>query len=177
MNYIAVAVLILSIMNTETIFNFDKKSKLTSWRVVDDVVMGGRSNGSFSLSAEGHGVFEGEVSLENNGGFSSVRYFFEKTTVNPEGKLKIRLKGDGKRYQIRIKDNSSAYYSYVAYFQTSGKWETIEIPLSEMYAAFRGRKLNMPNFSKDSIEQIGFLISNKQAESFCLLLDKITVDS
>ena len=46
-----------------------------------DVVMGGKSSGSFALSPEGHGVFKGAVSLENNGGFSSLRYNCEKTTV------------------------------------------------------------------------------------------------
>mgnify|MGYP001300270260 CR=1 FL=1 len=54
--------------------NFTNSSDVSGWMVVDDIVMGGRSSGLFRLDKDGHGVFTGEVSLENNGGFSSVRY-------------------------------------------------------------------------------------------------------
>jgi hypothetical protein len=83
----------------------------------------------------------------------------------------IKLQGDGKEYQFRIKSNSGDYYSYIAPFSTSG--EEIVIPLKDMYPSFRGRKLNQPNFSKDSIEEITLLIGNKKKEEFKLLIDKI----
>ena len=160
-------------MNTQTIFDFNKSTTIQAWRVVDDGVMGGRSNGHFELSPEGHGLFIGQISLENNGGFSSVRYQCDQVLVNPESRILIRLKGDGKPYQFRVKDNSRNYYSYIISFETSGMWEDIEIPLKDMYPSFRGRKLDMPNFSHDSFEEIVFLIGNKKAESFKLLIDKI----
>jgi len=175
MNYILVSIFLLLTMNTQVIFDFNSTNNIRYWRVVDDVVMGGRSYGNFSLNNEGHGVFEGRVSLENNGGFSSVRYQFNRVDVSEDSKLVLRLKGDGKRYQIRIKDNSDHYYSYIAYFETSGEWEIVEVPLSKMYATFRGRRLSMPNFSESSFEEIGFLIGNKRPEEFRLILDKIEV--
>mgnify|MGYP001794145454 CR=1 FL=1 len=64
-------------MNTHTLFDFKKDSSLAGWSIVDDVVMGGRSAGHFKINREGHGEFYGTVSLENNGGFSSVRYAFD----------------------------------------------------------------------------------------------------
>lgn len=160
-------------MNTHIIFDFKKNSNIEGWRIVDDVVMGGRSSGSFKLSPEGFGQFEGNISLENNGGFSSVRYQFEKLKVNETGIIIIRLKGDGKNYQFRIKDKSSTYYSYIASFRTSGEWQEIEIQLKDMYPSFRGRKLDLPNFSHEYIEEIVFLIGNKTPEKFKLLIDKI----
>ena len=39
------------------------------WQVIDDGVMGGRSKGNFAINEEGNAVFEGTVSLDNNGGF------------------------------------------------------------------------------------------------------------
>ena len=60
---------------SKTIFEFNKNSDIESWQVVDDVVMGGRSVGKFFLNNEGYGEFEGDVSIENNGGFSSIRLF------------------------------------------------------------------------------------------------------
>ncbi len=59
-----------------TLFNFDSKSDISNWRIVDDVVMGGRSNGAFKINDSGNGIFLGDVSLENNGGFSMVQYGF-----------------------------------------------------------------------------------------------------
>jgi NADH dehydrogenase [ubiquinone] 1 alpha subcomplex assembly factor 1 len=161
------------IMNSLTIFDFNTQSDIQDWLVTDDVVMGGISSGSFMLTDEGYGVFSGSVSLENNGGFSSVRYRFDKTTLKAYSKIIIKLRGDGKSYQFRMKSNSADSYSYISTFSTSGEWQEIEIPLKDMYPSFRGRKLDQPNFSNDYIEEIGFLIGNKKAEKFKLMIDKI----
>lgn len=155
------------------IFDFNKNSKLNQWFVVNDGVMGGKSQGTFGLTREGTALFKGEISLENNGGFSSVRYDVGETDVKGFSKIAIKLKGDGKRYQLRIRENSGDYFSYIAYFQTSGEWETIEVPLKSMYPSFRGRKLNKPDFNGNKIVELTFLIGNKKAESFVLELDKI----
>ncbi|MFB0907063.1 MAG: CIA30 family protein [Spirosomataceae bacterium] len=164
----------LSTTDSSLIFDFEKNVNLQNWRVVDDVVMGGRSSGNFAISNDGHGVFSGEVSLENNGGFSSVRYVFsEKKSVEKYSKIIITLKGDGKDYQFRVKAKSNDYYSYIAAFKTSGEWEKVEISLAEMYPSFRGRTLDMPNFESDFIEELRFLIGNKKPQNFELIIDKI----
>jgi len=155
------------------IFDFNKTSDVSDWRLVNDFVMGGRSTSKFYLNEEGHGVFTGAVSLENNGGFSLLRYQFDK--INSEGfkKVSIRLKGDGKEYQFRVKSNKYSQESYKKVFKTTGEWQTIEILLSELEPVFRGRKLNIPNFSSNKLEEIGFLVGNKKNENFNLILDSI----
>lgn len=160
-------------MQLKLIFHFNKQADISAWQVTDDVVMGGISNGIFSLCPEGFGVFEGRVSLENNGGFSMVRYRFAPLHTEGYKKIRIRLKGDGKRYQLRIKDRIENKHSYVNYFETDGTWQEIEIPLNNMYPTFRGRKLDLPNFGNEQIEEAGFLIGNKKAEKFKLLIDTI----
>lgn len=175
MKYILISTLFALAMSSELIFDFDQHSNLRNWIIVDDVVMGGRSAGKFQLTKDGFGLFNGNVSLENNGGFSSVRYRFDSKNVNDKNILKIRLKGDGKRYQIRIKDFSSNYYSYISYVETNGEWQDVEVALNTMYPTFRGRRLNMPNFAQNQIEEIAILISNKKAEKFDLLLDYIEI--
>lgn len=173
MKFLISIILLSSSVASNVIFDFNKSSDIENWRIIDDVVMGGKSSGSFTLNSEGHGVFEGAISLENNGGFSSVRYTFEKLLLKESTKITLKIKGDGKKYQLRIKSNSGDYYSYVYSFSTTGEWEELEIPLRDMYPSFRGRKLDQPNFSKDTIEEIGFLIGNKRKEKFKLLIDKI----
>ncbi|GGK25498.1 NADH:ubiquinone oxidoreductase [Yeosuana aromativorans] len=156
-----------------TLFQFKSTSNLSNWTIIGDYVMGGVSNGNFYLSESGTGVFKGEVSLDNNGGFSMVKYSFATKQVDDFTSVSIRLKGDGKRYQFRVKTNESDSHSYVAYFNTSGDWETIEIPFSNLSPTFRGRPLNMENYPGQHMEQIAFLIGNKKAESFQLEIDRI----
>jgi len=163
-------------MTQLTLFDFDKKSDLSQWETVDDVVMGGRSDGNFYLSQAGHGIFTGSISTENNGGFSSVQYRFQKTNTAPYRKYILRIKGDGKRYQFRVKSDIDQPHSYVHYIETSGNWQLVEILFSEMYATFRGRKLDLPNFQGGTLEQIGFLTGNKRNENFKLEIDFIKVE-
>jgi NADH dehydrogenase [ubiquinone] 1 alpha subcomplex assembly factor 1 len=173
MKLILTFLILFAMPKTYLIFDFKTTPSLANWRIVDDGVMGGRSNGAMSLDEDGYGKFSGVISLKNNGGFSSVRYNFKEVSVSEYSKVCMKLKGDGKEYQFRIKQNSSDYYSYILPFKTSGDWEIVEINLKDMYPSFRGRKLNMPNFSEDSIEELVFLIGNKKEEKFQLLLDKI----
>ena len=173
MKYLIYMTIIFASMTSHIIFDFNKKTNIENWIIVDDVVMGGKSSGTFKLSAEGHGVFEGAISLKNNGGFSSVRYRFEKKLIKESTTIILKIRGDGKKYQFRIKPNSNDYYSYISSFSTTGEWQEIQILLKDMYPSFRGRKLDQPNFSNDYIEELTFLIGNKSQEKFKLLIDKI----
>jgi hypothetical protein len=155
------------------LFDFNIKSDISDWLIVDDVVMGGQSNGSFHLNSEGHGVFSGKVSLENNGGFSSLRYRFKEKNVESYTKAILKIKGDGKAFQYRLKSSTYDRHSYIAIFQTTGEWQTIEIILRDMYPAFRGNKLNIPNYPIKVLEEIAFLISNKKEERFQLEIGSI----
>jgi NADH dehydrogenase [ubiquinone] 1 alpha subcomplex assembly factor 1 len=163
------------LLNPIVIFDFNTKSDTTSWRTVNDGVMGGISESSFSINPEGNAVFKGTVSLENNGGFCSVQHFFKTINLENRKVFVIRLKGDGKKYQFRAKSSRSDYYSYIYEFQTTNDWQSIEIPIRNMYPSFRGRRLDMPNYDGAFLEEIAFLIGNKKAESFHLQLDKIEV--
>lgn len=155
------------------LYDFRKNANPADWQIVDDGVMGGRSQGNFKIDDSGLGVFYGKVSTENIGGFSSVRHEFAPLAVTKDSTIRIRLKGDGKDYQFRIKDNVSTSHSYIGTFLTNGEWQNIEIILADLEPSFRGRKLAIPNFDKTSIQEIRFLIGNKRDERFKLLLDKI----
>jgi hypothetical protein len=154
------------------LFDFSANNQPDKWQVVNDGVMGGLSQATFKVSENGTALFSGRVSLENNGGFSSVRYSTGKTNIEGYATLALYLKGDGKNYQVRIRENHDDYFSFITTFQTSGKWETIELPLKEMFPSFRGRKLDRPNFNGNTIVELTFLIGNKKAESFTLELQK-----
>lgn len=173
MKFLIILVLTPFIMNDFLLFDFNEKTNTREWRIIDDVVMGGISDGKFKIDENGNGMFFGRVSTENNGGFSSVRYQMKTKDINGFSKVSIRLKGDGKNYQFRIKDDINSYYSYITTFETTGEWETVTLNLKDLYPSFRGQTLNLPNFKGDSLEEIVFLIGNRKDESFELKLDKI----
>lgn len=160
-------------LSSQNMYTFTKSSDLSSWRVVSDGVMGGVSKAKLNISDEGSGVFEGLVSLDNNGGFTMIQYNCEIRDVKKYSKIVVQLKGDGKTYQFRIKDQREAYYSYVQSFKTSTENERIELKLSDFKPTFRGRKLHMPHFTEDTIEQVGILIGNKKEEFFKLEINEI----
>lgn len=169
--------LITQFLNPQmTLADFDSNNGSDKWYIVDDVVMGGRSKGTFQINEEGNGVFRGTVSLENYGGFSSIRHSPGVVDVESFEKIKIRLKGDGKNYQFRVKTNLYDRHSYIFTFQTTGAWETIEIPFGEMIPGFRGYRLNMPNYPGQKLEEIAFLIGNKKAEAFRLEIEEIILE-
>ena len=160
-------------MGEVTIFDFSPDVPWNEWRIVNDGVMGGLSSGQFLITDQGHGCFRGTVSLENNGGFSMVRYRMDEYPVDAFQSIAIRCKGDGKRYQFRLKSNRNEVHSYVSTLETSGDWETIEIPFELFQPQFRGRRLNMSKFPGETIGEIGILCGNKRAETFRLEIDWI----
>ena len=164
-----------TLMSQNMIYNFDNNSDLDRWVIVNDDVMGGISSSSLEINFDGNGVFEGRISTAYNGGFSSLRFNSKKVFVKDNTHFKIRLKGDGKVYQFRIKSNIDDYYSHIISFKTSGDWETVTFPIKEMYASFRGRRLDIKNFNSDYFEQITFLFGNKKDENFKLLIDNIVL--
>jgi len=162
-------------MNDVVIFDFVSNSDISNWQVINDGVMGGKSESQFYCNGEGQGTFEGKISLENNGGFCSVKYTCNPVSLKKNIFFIIRLKGDEKQYQFRVKSDRNDPHSYICPFQTSGEWQTITIPIQEMYPAFRGQKLAIPNYNGANLEEIAFLIGNKETESFKLLIESIKV--
>lgn len=167
--------LVMALQNN-VIVDFNNNSNLDDWYIVDDIVMGGVSNGNMKINSDGNAVFYGEISLENNGGFSSVRYRIPAKDISSYRTVVLKVKGDTKKYQFRLKDKRSRYFSYSKEFLAKNEWNEIRIDLQDLRPVFRGRQLNLPNFSSDSIEELTILFGNKKNEKFKLEIDKIYLE-
>lgn len=156
---------------------FDKPNEQQRWFAVDDGVMGGISQSEFSVIG-GEGRFQGEVSLENGGGFASVRREpddFEPTLVNARG-IALTVRGDGRTYQLRLKSTSlgdaSAYR--VKFTPTHEGWETLHFSWDVFEAVRRGTVLSdAPAIKPSDIQQLGFLIADRTAGPFCLQVREV----
>lgn len=158
------------------LFDFAQASSMRGWNVEDDVVMGGVSRGRFSRDAEGFAVFRGEVSLENNGGFSSVQNNFAPLDVAAYEHAVLRLKGDGKNYRFIVEADENARHYYVAEFTTTGDWQEVKIPLRTMYAVRRGDRLDLPDYPGKTLSQVRLMIANGRTESFRLEIASIRLE-
>ena len=76
----------------------------TSWRVVNDTVMGGVSRSSVD-EQDGIMRFSGWLSLERNGGFVSTRRAIS-TDWSSARALKMSVLGDGRRYMATLRVNT-----------------------------------------------------------------------
>ena len=154
------------------LIDFSSADERDQWRIINDGVMGGVSQSEIVFSDEGTAIFQGTVSLENNGGFASTRTIPRSYNIGDYSGLVMRVKGDGQQYQVRLHtDDRFDGVSYRHHFETqSDTWMTIRIPFREFVPVFRGRILNdVPPVSPEQIQQIGFLIADKQAGNKHLL--------
>ncbi|MFY7670000.1 CIA30 family protein [Tenacibaculum sp. MEBiC06402] len=176
MKYVLSFLFVMSLSTTDLIlFDFSKTCDINNWYITNDDVMGGVSTSKITLNSNGHGVFQGKVSTENNGGFAMTKLPVSIDLNSMQKKIVLRVKGDSKNYQFRIKSKSYQRYSYVNSFQTQNEWETIELLLEDFYPAYRGYKLNKANFNWNRIEEIAILIGNKRDENFELEIDYIKI--
>jgi len=158
------------------LIDFNNADKKEIWQIVNDDVMGGVSQSEIIFNDTGTATFQGNISLENNGGFASTRRKSHSYRLDGYIGLHVRIQGDGKDYQLRIRtDNRFDGISYRYRFATRPEtWMNIRVPFSEFVPVFRGRVLsNVAPISPEQIQQVGFLISDKQAGKFRIEIDWI----
>jgi len=176
-NLILNIVLLISIsMNSQSIdlLNPEKNIGLDNWNIINDDVMGGISTSYLSVSDEKNLIFNGNLSLENNGGFASSRLGLKKNLLNGVKSFTIRIKGDGNSYKLRLsQDNRRASYS--ANFESvNNRWIEINIPIEDFIATWRGYTYtDYPSIQTDRIISLGLQISDKQEGKFKLEIDYI----
>lgn len=151
---------------------------LESWRIVNDDVMGGISKSYISLSEENNMLFNGYLSLENRGGFASCRNSLTQQIPKDTTRFKIRVKGDGRTYQFRLRMRNT-YANYAVNFQTlKNEWVDVEISLDDFKAYIMGsRRPLSPKLKAEKISSIGFLLADKNQGNFGLEIMHVITDS
>lgn len=160
------------------LLDFEKTGAGPKWFSVDDGVMGGLSKGLADIK---HGSlhFRGDLSLENNGGFSSIRTDGDYDFSGKKA-LVMRVKGDGRNYQLRLATDAryrDSAVSYGAEFATkAAQWIEVRIPFESLSPSWRGEKLDGPPINLSEVEEMGILIGDKKAGRFSLEIDWIAVE-
>jgi NADH dehydrogenase [ubiquinone] 1 alpha subcomplex assembly factor 1 len=145
----------------------------TAWLVVNDGVMGGVSSSAARVQ-KGVLLWSGRVSLERNGGFASLRSRVGRYDLSGVSSVRIRVRGDGKRYGFQLGTSSARNVLYRSEFVTqAGQWLELEFPLAGFRPTRFGNVLRGPALDSKNLEHFGFIIANGKAEDFSLELDWI----
>lgn len=163
----------------KTLLSFDAGADEPRWVAVNDGVMGGRSQGGPEL-AEGRLRFAGVLSLENNGGFSSVRTLGRSFDLSGARAVVLRVRGDGRTYQLRLATDASyrgITVSWGGEFATvAGQWTEVRVPLAGLRPSVRGVALQGPSMDPARVRELGLLLGDKRAGPFQLDVDWIALE-
>ena len=154
------------------LFDFTTTTNSPAWQIVNDDVMGGVSTSRFQVSTNG-AVFSGVVSLENNGGFASVRSSPVRLELAGCAAFLIRVRGDGHLYKFTARTDQSfdSPIHQIVFTTKKGEWAEYRLPIKDMVPTFRGRVLSgEPPLDPAKVTSVGFLISDKQDGAFRLEL-------
>ena len=155
----------------QLVFDFSSSSSdLSVWGALDDVVMGGVSEGGFALRSLAddkvaqHAAFVGNVSTDNSGGFSSVRTKNFEPPFNFLGwtGMSLRVKGDAQRYKFILRDSGGwDSPAYIYSFDTIvDEWQDVYIPFKAMVPTFRAKSMpNAPELDPQKIFSFQLMLS------------------
>ena len=141
------------------------------WISVNDNVMGGVSQGGFRITEEATLEFSGNLSLENRGGFTSIRTRPADLNLGGYDRIALRVKGDGRTYYLNLMTSPrSAAASYRAAIETQkGVWQETRVDLKDfVYTSFGTVLAGAAPLKADDIRSVGITLADKKAGPFRL---------
>jgi NADH dehydrogenase [ubiquinone] 1 alpha subcomplex assembly factor 1 len=163
----------------KVLFAFTGADATKEWQTINDGVMGGVSEGKFKITNKKTLEFYGTLSLENSGGFASVRTKAKKLGLEKGDTLVARVRGDGREYTLNLYVNRPLIaFSYRATVQTKkDEWIEVKVPLDKFEATSFGRVVKDAGpVAPKEINALGFMLSDKKAGPFKMEIESIKVE-
>ncbi|MEI7912868.1 MAG: CIA30 family protein [Verrucomicrobiota bacterium] len=155
--------------------SFQTADSATLWNSVNDGVMGGVSKGGVKRTNEGTLLFSGELSLENNGGFASIRTAERKLDLSEMSAILVKARGDGRTYWVELRTSgqmgASSYRADLP--TTAGEWREIRVPLADFKLQAFGRALPIKALNPAAVASVGFTLADKKAGPFSLEIESV----
>ena len=157
--------------STMTLFDFDGDGP--AWRVENDGVMGGRSQGFADVDG---GVlrFTGEV-VTQGGGFTSVRARRDLDLSAYDG-VELRVRGGGRTFELDVDDGTrhrGREVNRVGTFPTTGEWQTVRVPLDGLETTAHGEPVSVDPLDRAAVVSLGIYIADGIDGPFQLEVDWI----
>jgi monofunctional biosynthetic peptidoglycan transglycosylase len=169
---------LMAVDTTRSLFDFAAAGAAREWQSINDGVMGGVSEGKFKITDKKTLEFYGTLSLENNGGFASVRSKARKLGLELGDVLVARVRGDGREYSMNLHvPRPLVAFSYRSMIQTKkDEWIDVKLPLDKFQATSFGRPVrDAGSVDPQEVSGLGFLLGDKKAGPFKLEVEWIKV--
>lgn len=164
---------------SKAVTDFSEAGAGKKWVSVNDNVMGGVSTGTFRIFDDKTLEFSGTLSLENRGGFASIRTNPENLDLDGYDSIVVRVRGDGRTYYLDLRASTTfGAASYRAPLKTrEDTWQEIRIPIREFeYSAFGTPIAGAEPISASEVRSVGFTVADKKAGPFRLEVARITAE-
>lgn len=159
-----------TVTNTPCDFALDMSdpAAVERFRVVLDGVMGGKSTGTRYFESgegqDGHMVFRGAINTDG-GGFSSMRMEVEQGRLSGARALRLRLRPDGRAYQLRFRTSErfrgrSVSYGVAIPATPPGEWAEVEVPLEDFTTTIFGRTVPAAPFEAADVRELGIILAD-----------------
>ena len=148
--------------------------------IVNDGVMGGRSNGSFDVT-DSVLSFTGDV-VTAGGGFTSVRFLLAGGELSGSSSVALRVRADERVYGLWLEDDARANGRSVVHraeLDTTGAvedgWQIVTLAYADLTPSVFGRNVDAPPFNPDTAREFGISIADGTDGEFALDIDWIDV--
>lgn len=177
MKYLTLILLLMSLSQDSKTIDFGERGcGDCDWFVVLDGVMGGRSDGSIT-AAQNSVIFQGSISLENNGGFASFRSEYAQFDLSPYKEVEIRYRSTGQDFAFTLNQYRRFYRpNFKAKLpKTDGDWTTVRLVWSDFNRYRLGTVLSGSLTEEDlqKVIRMGFISDEKRASPFEFELDYV----
>lgn len=172
---IVLAVILMMTYSEESLkFDFGKDKAGANWGAINDGVMGGLSKGVAYMTESTLGL-TGSISLENNGGFSSLKSPYQSFDLSKIEKVKIRYRSKGQVVSVTIEDGKRFYEPYfkLKLKETKGEWKVLETNISSFKEYSLGRETSRKILREylAKVKRIGFITNSKKEGEFDFEVD------
>ncbi len=161
---------------TSTVFEFAGDGP--RWFPVNDDVMGGISRCRYTPTSKGTALFEGALSLENNGGFATIRSPAADLGLDDADGVVLRVRGDGRTYTFSAlkRDARNEINLWRVDFDTvAGEWLDVRLSFEALTHSVMGFRVpNAPDLDPATIRSFAIGIADKDTTPFRLEIDSIT---
>lgn len=162
------------------LYRFDDPRAASAWEAVDDRVMGGVSRSRMRHDPAGHAVFEGILSLDQGGGFASVRApAAQPVEAAGTRAWRLEVRGDGRRYKftLRTSERFDAVSWQASFDVPAGEWRTVRLATGDFVPTFRGRQVDAPPLDPSAVRTLGLMLADRQPGPFALALRRIAIET
>lgn len=165
----------MTLLNSFANIDFGTKKQGADWYVINDTVMGGRSASQITIEKDAL-KFTGNVSLENNGGFVSLRAPFGTYDLTSYSTVSIQYKSPTHSFAMMMETDE---LWYVPYFKQglplADEYTTITLQLADFEAYRIGQPTGelLTQSRKNEIIRLGFINNDKTTGHFELSIKEI----